>query len=87
MDAEKAKELMAQAIQAMLDCGEYKAAHVVTARTMVQGQLENVTCLIFGNSADVLSVISSRVVDASIEEKIPPSSLTRQSLLPKVKTK
>jgi len=70
MDIEKAKQMMADAIKAMLECGEYKVTQTVGTRTDVGGQVENVICLIFGPSKDVLDVIAARIENASLDERV-----------------
>ncbi len=70
MGIEKAQQLMATAVQATLECGEYQAAKTIMTKTLVAGESENVTCLIFGRSQGVLDVIAERVGVASTYERL-----------------
>lgn len=70
MTPEKAQEMMAEAIKAMLDCGLFKAAQTYAIRTQVAGQTVDVTCLFFGTSADVLKVVAERASDPSTHVSI-----------------
>lgn len=57
----------------MIECGQYQTAQVVATRTNVAGQPENVTCLIFGRSPDVLDAVAARIGDVSIDERVAAS--------------
>lgn len=70
MDTEKTQQMMATAIQATLECGQYQAAKTIMTKTLVAGESENVTCLIFGRSESVLDVIAERVNIASTHERL-----------------
>lgn len=68
MTPEKAKELMAEAIKAMLDCGQFKAAHTAAMRTQVKGQYVNVTCVFFGESVAALEAIADRAATPAMTD-------------------
>lgn len=70
---EKAQKLMQEAVHAMLECKQYKCAHVTAIRTQVEGQQEDVMCVFFGGSEEVLASMATRVMDSSIEERIARS--------------
>lgn len=61
MEVEKAQKMVADAIRAMIDCGQFQASHAVATRALVRGQMESVTYLIYGRSPDVLEVVASEL--------------------------
>lgn len=68
MTPEKAQKMMAEAIKAMMDCGQFKVAHTVAMRTQVQGRPVNATCLLFGDSLEDLEAIANRAVTPSMTD-------------------
>ena len=73
MDVQKAQQLMTEAIHAMVACGQFKTAQMTAVRTMVSGKPEDVTCIFFGSSEDVLEAMTTRVTGPSYEERIATS--------------
>ncbi|AQH05760.1 hypothetical protein A9R05_42855 (plasmid) [Burkholderia sp. KK1] len=61
MDIEKAQQMMATAVKATLECGQYQAAKTIMTQALVAGKSESATCLIFGRSESVLDAIAERV--------------------------
>lgn len=70
MDIENAQRLLATAVKATLACEQHQAAKTIMTKTLVAGESESVTCLIFGRSESVLDVIADRVNVASIHERL-----------------
>lgn len=73
MDIENAQQLMADAVKATLACGQHQAAKAFITKALVADESENVTCLIFGSSEEVLDVIARRVSATAFCERLEAS--------------
>lgn len=79
MDRETAQNMMANAIKALLECGHFEAAQAIMVRTIVCGEIENVSCMMFGRSLDVLGAITSRLEHVSLAE-VSAASLAGEAI-------
>lgn len=63
-----AAERLAEAMEAALDAGLYKHAHMVVARSRVDGKRADVTCVVFSDSAEVGALFEERICSPTAAE-------------------
>ncbi|WP_224016132.1 hypothetical protein [Paraburkholderia tropica] len=69
MNSETARILLAEAITAVLDSGEFRAAHAVSTKVFVDGREEAVCCFLLGATDGATAAVAERLTDAAFAEQ------------------